>query len=193
MESFDRPFSIVQLHARVINRLGAEGREKLLNETPYHIAADDRMGSIVLFPICPAVVDSNPSQYKDWRVLIEVTTATPPPTPYDWRTWLMRYVPRGVGFIELQSVHESRSSALILAVPIEVWDMLPHRESYLFITHVRSSNLLLKTAEAKIAALQLELKTKVKKLACLAAKDATIAQLQAQLNQRQPRSDKKED
>ena len=149
MKSFDQPFNVAMLHARMLSRrFRVHG-----GRTPIYISRQDRVKpSTFLCRVPPPTLASvgraedEFSNVREPRVLIkfslDVTAAIP--DIQQWITYLTTNMPAHIkrGEINIEGVYRSGSTAVLLTCPIWVWSCLEARGGMQFVTFVDSGNLL---------------------------------------------------
>lgn len=85
------------------------------------------------------------------RVLVAIRLQNPALTPRvdDWTTWIKSHAPAGIigvdvslAYVHPVSLHQSRSSLLLVSLPMVVWSLMPHHPACTFIDLIQSDNLL---------------------------------------------------
>lgn len=101
--------------------------------------------SVTLKPLSSS--DSSPSHplYSE-RVLVSIKVSDNP-NERDIRAWearLLRDMPQDVLSVDIkiEAAFKSRSTVLLITVPLEVWTMLPEHPGHDFVSHVISNDIL---------------------------------------------------
>jgi hypothetical protein len=117
-----------------------------LEATPWHGTAHDKPAITLKAPASKQIITSHETQPKSiGKVLISVSLTGLDTLPDCNRfvKWLTTNVPKSIAEINVEGLFKSGSSECLLTVPIALWLMLPEKDCFTFVNHVRSSNILL--------------------------------------------------
>ncbi|OJJ76990.1 hypothetical protein ASPBRDRAFT_60657 [Aspergillus brasiliensis CBS 101740] len=132
--------TIAQLYAKLVVHANRPGSQ--LDHTPVHVAARDRP-SITLRRL-EALPRKLRGDLSDGKVLVTVWISgrSSVPDVGQWIQWLSTSIPEEVADIKIEGLFKSDSSLLLLIMPVAVWSMLRHNDSFDFVSVVQSHNLL---------------------------------------------------
>ena len=162
------PFTITELHSRLVNFRAAKGKKKLLRAPVHSIMSNKNRPSICIAPLVeasksppadllPAMNDMQLSntpnstigfaspdhEFKQTRVLIAVSVDDCSSLkPEEWLQWLQSHVPADITGIRIEGFFGSHSTLNLISLPIEIWDLLPENSAYRFVDFVITGNLM---------------------------------------------------
>ncbi|KAL3462514.1 hypothetical protein BJX64DRAFT_258874 [Aspergillus heterothallicus] len=113
---------------------------------PVHVQRQGRP-SITLGKLPPAdgTTGDNKKTKTEHRVLLSVHIKDSKPDIQAWNNWLSNNLPPGLlsADVRIESIFRTSSSVLLVTIPVELWTMLDlNDESFSFVAHVQSSNIL---------------------------------------------------
>lgn len=129
-----RALTAAQLHSRLM------GNEIVRNmsATPIHVAHPDGKPSVLFHKILGRDARDNqlmPQEIAGKVVLkVSVLGRGSIPNAGEWAEWLSTNMPPDIRDIELLDQYESTSVCLLVAVPVVLWDYLPPRAGYEYVS-----------------------------------------------------------
>ena len=145
LRSLERPRSVAQVHAKLIEDWQDASKDLHIQTTPIHKADQiTRERSIVFKPIRQSVPSRQIAAVNPTKVLITAKISDSVPTNLgDWDRWLRSKIPADIEDVTVEGLWDKGSSLLLLRLPISAWDMIRDDPAYSFVDYVGSGNLIL--------------------------------------------------
>lgn len=129
-----RAFTASQLHSRLMGTAFLRNTKA----TPVHVARPDGKPSVVFHRI-PTKKDTREVQLRpqelNGKVVIRVGVRDDVPNADEWANWLSANMPPDLREIEILTKYQSGTSVCVLvAVPVVLWNYLPDRNAYGYVS-----------------------------------------------------------